>query len=67
MTSQRRYKDTGEDSFWDSCIYDLRVPQDHFLRALNELFDWQALGKELIALYAGRGKRGRPPYDPVLN
>ena len=66
MTSQRRYKDTGEDSFWDSYIYDLRVPQDHFLRALNELFDWQALGKELIALYAGRGKRGRPPYDPVL-
>jgi len=66
MTPQPRYKDTGEHSFWGSYIYEKRVPQDHFLRALKELIDWQALGRELITLYAGRGVRGRPPYDPVI-
>ena len=42
------------------------MPQDHFLRALKELFDWQGLSARLIRLYDGKGVVGRPPYAPVL-
>jgi len=42
------------------------VPHDHFLRALNCLFDWDALGEHLITLYKGLGLFGRSPYNPIL-
>ena len=66
MANGPRYKNTGKGSFLGDFIFDMAVPQDHFLRALKMLFDWQELGKRLIRLYKGRGRRGRPPYDPVL-
>jgi transposase len=61
-----QYKDTGGDSFWGGFLFDRVVPQDHFLRALKKLFDWEELGARLIGLYEGHGVLGRPPYDPVL-
>jgi len=65
MPSQPRFKDTGKSSFFGSLVYDRIVPQDHFLVALNELFDWSELSRTLLQAYQGRGLRGRPPYDPV--
>ena len=62
----RRYKDTGMNSFWGYMAYESIVPQDHFLHALKELFDWESLEADLILLYEGRGKVGRPPYPPVM-
>jgi IS5 family transposase len=53
-------------SFFGTYLFEQIVPSDHFMRALKELFDWDALGHELIALYAGKGLVGRPPYDPTL-
>jgi len=44
MSDSPKYRNTGHDSFWGSFLFDLAVPKDHFVRALKELFDWQALG-----------------------
>jgi IS5 family transposase len=40
--------------------------REHFLVALERLFDWEAMSEQMIRLYKGRGKVGRPPYPPVL-
>jgi len=66
MVRSPQYKNTGLASFWGGYLFDQIVPQDHFVRALKELFDWQELGAQLIRLYEGKGVVGRPPYDPVL-
>ena len=66
MTQDPRFKNTGMDSFYGRSLYERIVPQDHFLRALKCLFDWDALGRRLIRLYKGLGLVGRPPYNPIL-
>jgi hypothetical protein len=42
-------------SFFGTYLFEQIMPSDHFIRALKQLFDWDALGHELIALYAGKG------------
>jgi len=66
MSSRRRYRKTGMDSMWGHMVYEQMVPQNHFLRALKELFDWESYGDRLMKIYEGRGEIGSPPYDPVL-
>lgn len=66
MSSQPRFKDTGKSSFFGDFVYDQLIPRDHFLVALENLFDWEALTGELIRLYKGQGLVGRAPYPPVL-
>ena len=65
MTLRPRFQDTGKGSFFGKLVYDRIVPKDHFLVALENLFDWQAITEELIGAYRGRGLYGRPPYDPA--
>lgn len=66
MARKPRTKDTGMGSFFGTYLFEQIVPPDHFMRAVKELFDWDALGHELIRLYEGKGLVGRPPYDPTL-
>ncbi len=68
MAREKRYQDTGQGSFFGDYAYEpfLRRHPRHFLVALNKLFNWSSYSERLIELYAGKGKRGRPPYDPVL-
>ena len=66
MPGTPRFKHTGMNSFYGQFFYDQVVPADDFMRALKELFDWEALGDGLLHLYAGRGLLGRPPYEPIL-
>lgn len=66
MSSGRRYRDTGMNSFWGHMAYQAIIPPNHFMRALKQLFDWEDLGAHLILLYEGRGEVGRPPYPPVM-
>jgi len=72
MTLRPRYQvgdmaqpDTGKGSFFGRFVYERIVPQDHFLVALEHLFDWQGISEQLIGAYRGRGLYGRPPYDPA--
>ncbi|MGV8049286.1 MAG: hypothetical protein AB2L21_02865 [Anaerolineaceae bacterium] len=36
-----QYVETGERSFYGKYRYDQIVPQEHFLRKLLQLIDWQ--------------------------
>lgn len=46
-------------------IYHSLVPSDHFLRLLNERFDWQVLTADLRSL-AQNTHGGRPRWSPTL-
>ncbi|HHE73451.1 MAG TPA: transposase [Chloroflexi bacterium] len=63
---KRRYHRTGMGSFFGDYVYDQVVPKDHFLVALDSLFDWEKYSEVLIQIYQGKGLRGRPPYNPVV-
>ena len=63
--AKRRFIDTREQSFFGNYIYDQIVPQDHFLRLLNQLIPWERFTDRLIELYSGGGEYGRPPFNPV--
>jgi len=65
MTLRPHFQDTGKNSFFGDFVYERIVPKDHFLVALENLFDWKAISQELIGAYRGRGLYGRPPYDPA--
>jgi IS5 family transposase len=66
MSATPRYRDTRTQSFLGQFLLEQAVPEDHFIRALKCLFDWQELGESLIGMYPGRGLYGRAPHDPVL-
>jgi len=59
-------KNTGENSFFGSFVYDEIIPADHPLRKLTELVNWEYFGKRLMKKYKGGGELGRAPYDPTL-
>ena len=63
---QQRYIETGSDSFYGAYLYDQLVPQDHFLRKLKQMIDWEHFTDKLIQLYKGEGVVGHPPFDPAL-
>jgi IS5 family transposase len=42
------------------------VPEDHFLRKLQQQIPWERFTRRLIKLYKGGGIYGRPPFDPAL-
>jgi transposase len=62
----QRYVKTGQESFFGDYLYDRVVPENHFLRKLRELIDWDRFTRKLIKLYKGEGVVGRPPFDPAL-
>jgi hypothetical protein len=51
----KRYKETGEQSFYGEYLYDRVVPEDHFLRKLKALINWEHFSQKLIDLYKGEG------------
>ena len=59
-------KNTGENSFFGSFVYDEIIPKDHPLRKLTELVNWEYFGKRLMKKYKGGGELGRSPYDLAL-
>jgi len=62
----QRFVETGRDSFFGDYLYNLVVPQGHFLRQLRHAIDWNRFTRKLIKLYKGEGVVGRPPFDPAL-
>jgi transposase len=63
---KERFKELGIGSFFGDFVYEDAVPEDHFLRRLDEVVEWKVFTEKLIRLYRGGAKRGRPPYDPVV-
>jgi len=64
--TKERFRELGTGSFFGDYLYEHAVPEDHFLRRLDEVVDWEVFAPKLIRLYRGRAKRGRPPYEPVV-
>ena len=62
----RRFKELGMGTFFGDLLYDRTVPADHFLRQLERVVDWGEFTEQLIELYRGKGRLGRPPYDPAV-
>lgn len=63
--AKKRYVNTRDQSFFGNYIYDQVVPQNHFLRLLNRLIDWDRFTERIIELYRGGGEYGRPPFNPM--
>ncbi|MEA3407576.1 MAG: transposase [Chloroflexota bacterium] len=65
MSRKPHFQDTGKGSLFGDLVYERMIPKDHFLVALNNLFDWDALSRRLFEGYRGEGTLGWPPYNPV--
>jgi transposase, IS5 family len=63
--AKKRYVNTRDQSFFGNYIYDQVVPENHFLRLLNQLIDWERFTDRIIELYRGGGEYGRPPFNPT--
>jgi len=63
---KERFVETGRNSFFGDYLYDLIVPEGHFLRILKKIIPWERFTRRLIGLYKGGGIYGRPPFDPAL-
>ena len=58
MPRQTRFINTGKGSFFGDMLYGplLKRYPNHFLVALNNLFDWDSYSEKLLTLYKGKGK-----------
>ena len=63
--AKKRYVNTQDQTFFGNYIYDQVVPENHFLRLLNQLIDRDGFIERLIDLYWGGGEYGRPPFSPT--
>ena len=63
---KKPFKRLGTGSFFGGYPYEHAVPENHFLRRLEDVVEWEMFTGKLIRLYRGRAKRGRPPYNPVV-
>ena len=60
--SKKRFRPRGGGSFFGELIYERAVPQDHFLRKLNEVEDFRPFDREAGALLQ---RWGRVWPDPL--
>lgn len=61
-----RFKPNTSHSFFGDFLYQQVIPSDHFLVHLKQVIPWQRFTDKLLQYYRGRGKEGRPPYDPAV-
>ena len=45
---QRRYVETGSDSFIGEYLYNQIVPGGHFLRKLKQIIDWKRFSRGML-------------------
>lgn len=64
--SNPRFKRVGIGSFYGDPVYERAVPERHILRRLDHAVDWEAFTEQLVGLYKGKARIGRPPYDPSI-
>jgi hypothetical protein len=62
--ARERYKKQRAGSFFGGWIYDRVVPQDHFLRRLQEIVPWGRFTDQLVHCYAGARWTADLPMTP---
>ena len=61
----QRFRPSGRNSYWGDSLYEMMVPQSHFLRQLKGLLDWEGLTEGLADCYKGGAEYGPIPYHPA--
>ena len=61
-----RFRLSGRNSFWGDAYLELAVPENHFLRRLRNLLDWEELTEDLADCYQGGAEYGGVPYHPTV-
>jgi IS5 family transposase len=64
--AKERFKEQGMVSSFGDFVYRDAVPEDHYLRRLDDVVEWKGFTEKLTQLCRGGAKRGRPPYDPAM-
>jgi hypothetical protein len=59
--AKERCKGTTRNSFFGNFLYEQKVPQDHFLKKLGEVVDWDRFTGKLLRYYKGKGEKGQAP------
>lgn len=62
----RRFRPSGDNSFWGESLFDMVVPPGHFLRRLRGVVDWEGLTQGLADCYNGGAEYGPIPYHPAV-
>lgn len=62
----QRFRPSGRHSFFGDCLYEMAVPQNHFLRQLRGLIDWEKMTQGLADCYKGGAEYGPVPYHPSV-
>lgn len=66
LSVAKRFRPTGEDSFYGDSLYEMAVPERHFLRQLRGLLDWDDYARPLLKVYKGGAEVGGMPYHPSV-
>lgn len=60
------FKQINQNSFFGNFLYAKVVPQDHFLRKLDQVVDFSFVNNLCEDCYPNLGKPGNRPYEPVM-
>jgi len=61
-----RFRQSSHNSYWGDNYLEMAVAQNHFLRRLQDLLDWEELTKDLADCYKGGAEYGPVPYHPAI-
>lgn len=60
------FKKTTKDSFFGDFLYEMVIPENHFLVKLKTEIPWDSFIPQLLPYYKGAGEYGSPAFNPVL-
>ena len=61
-----RFRPTARNSYWGDGYLEMAVRENHFLRRLRDLLDWEELTEDLADYYKGGAEYGGVPYHPAV-
>jgi hypothetical protein len=56
--ARQRFRRTRKECFFGHFVYDWVIPQNHFLRKLNEMVDWEEISQKLASTIRGEQAMG---------
>ena len=62
-----RYKETRSDSFLVNFLHEHKVSQNHFIRKLNEVIDWDRFSKKIPGYDKGKRRPIKATCTPHLS
>ena len=60
------FKQSNQNSFFGHYLYDQIIPNDHFLRKMNETVDFSFINELCVDAYEHFGSVGNRPYEPEM-